>query len=78
MSTAPEIFGHLVQYYRVNFLRAGIPEFGALMKFPINAEQYPKYPPLLFPNTQVKEMKDIFRSVELTMVSFNSMILSQD
>jgi hypothetical protein len=50
-------------------------EFGALLRFSVDAEQYPKFPPLLFPNKQVKEMKNIFQSVELTKVS--SMIPSQ-
>jgi hypothetical protein len=47
-------------------------EFGKLLRFPIDTEQYPKFPPLLFPNKQVKEMKNIFQSVELTKVSNDS------
>ena len=31
---------------------------------------YPKFPPLLFPDKQQKDMKKLFRSVELTKVRF--------
>lgn len=69
-STASEIFGHLTQYYRIQYKRKDLPEFQALMKFPTDDDAYPKFPPLLFPNKQNRDLKKIFRSVELTKVCF--------
>jgi hypothetical protein len=69
-STASEIFGHLTQYYRIQYNREVLPEFRALMKFPADEDAYPKYPPLLFPDKQYKNLKKLFWSVELTKVRF--------
>ena len=40
------------------------------MKFSTDNDKYPKFPPLLFPDKHRRDMKRIFRSVELTKVRF--------
>jgi hypothetical protein len=71
-STASEIFGHLTQYYRIQYQRGDLPAFQALMRFSTDDDddKYPKFPPLLFPDKQHRDMKKLFRSVELTKVRF--------
>ena len=40
------------------------------MRFSTDNETYPKFPPLLFPDKQIRNMAKLFRSVELTKVRF--------
>ena len=70
--TASEIFGHLTQYYRVSYKREDLPEFRALLKFSTDDsdDAYSKYPPLFFPDKRSKDMRKLFRCVELTKVCF--------
>ena len=69
-STASEIFGHSTQFYRVQYKREEVAAFQALLKFPTDQDMYPKYPPVLFPDKRQRDMKKLFRSVELTKVRF--------
>jgi hypothetical protein len=64
--TASEIFSHPSIYYTVDYKRADIAEFQARLKFP-GTIGYSKYAPVLFPDGK-RDMKNIFRSVELTKV----------
>lgn len=68
--TASEIFGYSIEFYRVQYNREELPVFRALMKFSTDNETYSKYPPLLFPDKKHRDMKKIFRSIELTKVCF--------
>ena len=64
--TASEIFSHPSIYYTVDYKRMDIVEFQAKLKFP-GAVGYSKFAPVLFPDGK-RDMKKLFRSVELTKV----------
>lgn len=73
-TTATHIFGQPSQWYQVDFERKNIPEFEAMLKFK-GDDQYSKYAPILFLNGE-RDMKNIFKSVPLTKVSFEVIVIN--
>jgi hypothetical protein len=66
--TAHEIFGQPSKYYAVDFNREDIPAFQNKLKFPGPENSgYKKFAPILYPDGK-RDMKMLFKSIELTKV----------
>jgi hypothetical protein len=65
--TASEIFSNPSRYYAVDFKRESLESFQEKLKFP-DDKKYKKFAPILFPEG-IRNMKKLFRCVELTKVT---------
>ena len=68
-SVAGELFGLNPTYFRSKFDRSEIPELQALLQDPDKPERYPVLAPMLFPNRDCSNYKNVLAVEELPKVS---------